>query len=72
MSIEIEETLFVLYSYSINNIDDQNVFIVSLNISVGLDSGTNLFDWIVLQDTPLPQIPCDWNTGFAIQGRYIY
>lgn len=59
---------FIYYSYSIDNREDKNIFNVSLNISVGFDPGVNMFDWVLLQDTPLPQIPCDWNTGFSIKG----
>ncbi|VDI06314.1 Hypothetical predicted protein [Mytilus galloprovincialis] len=57
----------VVMDYSIDNRDDKNIFKVSLNISVRFDPGNSMFDWVLLQDTPLPQIPCDWNSGFAIK-----
>ncbi|XP_052083602.1 uncharacterized protein LOC127720902 [Mytilus californianus] len=58
----------VYLDYSFDNMEDEKQFKVSLNISVQFNPGETMFHWVVLQDSPLPKIPCDWNTGFDIEG----
>ncbi|VDI43606.1 Hypothetical predicted protein [Mytilus galloprovincialis] len=54
--------------YSLDNVQDANEFRVSLNVSVQFNPGETMFHWIVLTNTPLPKIPCDFNTDFDISG----
>ncbi|VDH92137.1 Hypothetical predicted protein [Mytilus galloprovincialis] len=54
--------------YSLDNVQDANEFRVNLNVSVQFNPGEKMFQWIILTNTPLPNIPCDFNTDFDITG----
>ena len=60
------------YSYTIDNTNDQNEFRVNLNVTIQLDDNTVLHRSVLLHDTVILRIPCDWNTGFYIPGNNIY
>ena len=59
------------YSYTIDNTNDQNEFRVNLNVTIQLDDNTVLHRSVLLHDTVILRVPCDWNTGFYIPGNFL-
>ncbi|XP_071145134.1 uncharacterized protein [Mytilus edulis] len=54
--------------YTLDDSEDANEFRVDLNVSVQFNPGEKMFQWIVLTNTILPKIPCDFNTDFDTTG----
>ncbi|XP_063420822.1 uncharacterized protein LOC134706043 [Mytilus trossulus] len=58
----------VYLDFSLDNMAEEKKFRFSLNISIQFDPGVAMFHWIVLKNTHLPKLPCNWNTDFDVEG----
>lgn len=66
------DQIILCCSYTIDNTNDENEFRVNLNVTIQLDDNTVLYKSVLLHDTLILRVPCDWNTGFYITGNNIY
>ncbi|XP_052067241.1 uncharacterized protein LOC127706624 [Mytilus californianus] len=55
--------------YSIDDLAEERKFLVNMNISLCFESDAPcLYDFVLFQDSLLPKIMCDWESGFSIPG----
>lgn len=63
--------LIFFIRYSIDDLADERKFLVNMNISVCFESDAPcLYDIVLFQDSLLPKIMCDWESGFSIPGMF--
>ena len=61
--------IFILYSFTIEDLVSDNVFVFNMNVSVCLESsGLCEVQLHVFKGAKLPKQTCNWNTDYKIKG----
>ena len=58
-----------LYSYIIDELHSSNEFLLSVNLSVCLETTECMINRTVAENVRLPKPTCNWNTGYKIPGK---
>lgn len=56
------------FSYTINDLSSEKMFVVNVDISVCFEEKDCLIDVPLLNDVYLPKPLCNWNSGYNIKG----
>lgn len=74
MFLEKDDTIFTVlqYSYSLLDLESENVFVVNMNLSVCYESaGPCEISIPVFDQHKLNKPACNWTRGFAVNGRFL-
>jgi len=63
------QTFFFLFSYIIDELHSSNEFLLSVNLSVCLETTECMINRTVAENVRLPKPTCNWNTGYKIPGK---
>lgn len=63
------KTIICLFSYIIDELHSSNEFLLSVNLSVCLETTECMLNRTVAENVRLPKPTCNWNTGYKIPGK---
>lgn len=61
--------IICLFSYIIDELHSSNEFLLSVNLSVCLETTECMLNRTVAENVRLPKPTCNWNTGYKIPGK---